>query len=201
MNLKTKMLDHQPCVSKNCRMWSFILSTIKLFSLLNLNEQIWFLNWVCWFAISIDVCRHPFSFSPVYAENALARLPFQVLHFLLCLSFVLCILPMVIPFVTFWVWRLSYVRSYNEAQGLLLSHIAIAEIVTNLFKGILFSAFIMYDFLWSTFLRYSFRHVAGVGQMIRRFVGYVVARWEMQVARLEQMFNGLDDGGVVLLMS
>ncbi|KAM0006481.1 hypothetical protein Hdeb2414_s0172g00822551 [Helianthus debilis subsp. tardiflorus] len=101
---------------------------------------------------------------------------------------------MVIPFVTFWVWRLSYVRSYNEAQGLLLSHIAIAEIVTNLFKGILFSAFIKYDFLWSTFLR-SFRHVAGVGQMIRRFVGYVVARWEMQVARLEQIFNCLDDGG------
>ncbi|MFS7904037.1 hypothetical protein Hanom_Chr01g00031161 [Helianthus anomalus] len=45
MNLKTKMMDHQSCVSKNCRMWSFILSKIKLFSLPNLNEQIWFLNW------------------------------------------------------------------------------------------------------------------------------------------------------------
>ncbi|MFS8001535.1 hypothetical protein Hanom_Chr13g01191491 [Helianthus anomalus] len=78
--------------------------------------------------------------------------------------------------MTFWVWRLSYVRSYNEVQGLLFSHIAIAEIVTDLFQGILLSAFIM------------------VGQMIRRFVGHLAARWEMQLDRLEQMFNGLDDG-------
>ncbi|MFS7997157.1 hypothetical protein Hanom_Chr12g01138401 [Helianthus anomalus] len=51
MNLNMKMLDHQPCVSKNCRMWSFILSTIKLFSLLNLNEQICFLN--CYISLNI----------------------------------------------------------------------------------------------------------------------------------------------------
>ena len=62
-----------------------------------------------------EVCKHPFSFSPVYAENAPARLPFQefvvgmamktchVLQFFLRLSFVLSVWLLIIPFITFWI--------------------------------------------------------------------------------------------------
>ncbi|KAF5765447.1 hypothetical protein HanXRQr2_Chr15g0703881 [Helianthus annuus] len=78
MNLKTKMMDHQSCVSKNCRMWSFILSTIKLFSLLNLNEQIWFLNW---FAGTL-FRSHPY----------MPKTPLQGFLFTCCISFYVSVL-------------------------------------------------------------------------------------------------------------
>ncbi|MFS7920102.1 putative Zinc finger, RING-CH-type, Zinc finger, RING/FYVE/PHD-type [Helianthus anomalus] len=150
-----------------------------------------------------EICKLPYSFTRVYAENTPARLPFQVLQYLLRLSCLLLIWLMVIPSTTSWVWRFSYVRSYGEAQRLFLNRIAITDIVTDCFHGILLSACIMYVFLRSTFLRDSFRHlreigeaqeIAGVGQMIRRFAGHVAAKWEMHAARLEQMFYGLDDG-------
>ncbi|KAK6136886.1 hypothetical protein DH2020_029372 [Rehmannia glutinosa] len=173
-----------------------------------------------------EVCKHPFSFSPVYAANAPARLPFQefivgiamkachVVQFFLRLSFVLSVWLLIIPFITFWIWRLAFVRT-------------------------------LYSFSWGNFLRDYFRHlrelggqdadredegdrngarnarrhvaqanrnivvdgngedaggaqgIAGAGQMIRRNAENVAARWEMQAARLEaqveQMFDGLDD--------
>ncbi|KAG6577410.1 putative E3 ubiquitin ligase SUD1, partial [Cucurbita argyrosperma subsp. sororia] len=67
-----------------------------------------------------EVCKHAFSFSPVYAENAPSRLPFQefifgiamkachVLQFFLRLSFVLSFWLLIIPFITFWIWRLAF---------------------------------------------------------------------------------------------
>ena len=100
----------------------------------------------------LQVCKHAFSFSPVYAENAPARLPFQefvvgmamkachVLQFFLRLSFVLSVWLLIIPFITFWIWRLAFVRSLGEAQRLFLSHLSTAVILTDCLHGFLLSA-------------------------------------------------------------
>ncbi|XP_011000129.1 PREDICTED: probable E3 ubiquitin ligase SUD1 isoform X2 [Populus euphratica] len=122
-----------------------------------------------------EVCKHPFSFSPVYSENAPARLPFQefvvgmamktchVLQFFLRLSFVLSVWILIIPFITFWIWRLAFVRSFVEAQGLFLSHISTTVILTDCLHGFLLSASIVFIFLGATSLRDYFRHLRELG--------------------------------------
>lgn len=125
--------------------------------------------------LAFQVCKHPFSFSPVYAENAPARLPFQefvvgmamkayhVLQFVLRLSFVLAVWLLIIPFITFWIWRFSFVRNYSEAQGLFLSHISTTVILTDCLHGFLLSASIVFIFLGATSLRDYFRHLREIG--------------------------------------
>ncbi|KAL3538858.1 hypothetical protein ACH5RR_002224 [Cinchona calisaya] len=122
-----------------------------------------------------EVCKHAFSFSPVYSENAPARLPFRefvvgmavkachVLQFFLRLSFVLSVWLLIIPFITFWIWRLAFVRSFGEAQGLFLSHISTTVILTDCLHGFLLSASIVFIFLGATSLRDYFRHVRELG--------------------------------------
>ncbi|KAE9613615.1 hypothetical protein Lal_00016144 [Lupinus albus] len=122
-----------------------------------------------------EVCKHPFSFSPVYADNAPSRLPFQefvvgmamkachVLQFFLRLSFVLSVWLLIIPFITFWIWRLAFVRSFGEAQRLFLSHLSTAVILTDCLHGFLLSASIVFIFLGATSLRDYFRHLREIG--------------------------------------
>ncbi|XP_048231358.1 probable E3 ubiquitin ligase SUD1 isoform X2 [Ricinus communis] len=122
-----------------------------------------------------EVCKHAFSFSPVYAENAPTRLPFQefvvgmamkachVLQFFLRLSFVLSVWLLIIPFITFWIWRLAFVRSFGEAQRLFLSHISTTVILTDCLHGFLLSASIVFIFLGATSLRDYFRHLRELG--------------------------------------
>ncbi|XP_065871265.1 probable E3 ubiquitin ligase SUD1 isoform X2 [Euphorbia lathyris] len=122
-----------------------------------------------------EVCKHAFSFSPVYAENAPTRLPFQefvvgmtmkachVLQFFLRLSFVLSVWLLIIPFITFWIWRLAFVRSFGEAQRLFLSHISTTVILTDCLHGFLLSASIVFIFLGATSLRDYFRHLREIG--------------------------------------
>ncbi|KAE8719355.1 putative E3 ubiquitin ligase SUD1 [Hibiscus syriacus] len=122
-----------------------------------------------------EVCKHAFSFSPVYAENAPARLPFQefvvgmtmkachVMQFFLRLSFVLSVWLLIIPFITFWIWRLAFVRSFGEAQRLLLSHASTTIILTGCLHGFLLSASIVFIFLGATSLRDYFRHLRELG--------------------------------------
>ncbi|KAI3753117.1 hypothetical protein L2E82_25162 [Cichorium intybus] len=122
-----------------------------------------------------EVCKHPFSFSPVYAENAPARLPFQefvigmamkachVLQFFLRLTFVLSVWLLIIPFITFWIWRLSFVRSFGEAQRLFLNHISTTVLLTDCLHGFLLSASIVFIFLGATSLRDYFRHLRELG--------------------------------------
>ncbi|KAF1875002.1 hypothetical protein Lal_00007618 [Lupinus albus] len=122
-----------------------------------------------------EVCKHPFSFSPVYADNAPARLPFQefvvgmamkachVLQFFLRLGFVLSVWLLIIPFITFWIWRLAFVRSFGEAQRLFLSHLSTAVILTDCLHGFLLSASIVFIFLGATSLRDYFRHLREIG--------------------------------------
>ncbi|KAG7977003.1 hypothetical protein I3843_05G008100 [Carya illinoinensis] len=122
-----------------------------------------------------EVCKHAFSFSPVYAENAPARLPFQefvvgmamkachVLQFFLRLGFVLSVWLLIIPFITFWIWRLAFVRSFGEAQRLFLSHLSTTVILTDCLHGFLLSASIVFIFLCATSLRDYFRHLREIG--------------------------------------
>ncbi|XP_020109239.1 probable E3 ubiquitin ligase SUD1 isoform X2 [Ananas comosus] len=122
-----------------------------------------------------EVCKHVFSFSPVYAEDAPARLPFQefvvgtamkachVLQFFLRLAFVLSVWLLIIPFITFWIWRLTFVRTLGEAQRLFLSHISVPVILTDCLHGFLLSASIVFIFLGATSLRDYFRHLREVG--------------------------------------
>ncbi|XP_023879300.1 probable E3 ubiquitin ligase SUD1 isoform X1 [Quercus suber] len=122
-----------------------------------------------------EVCKHAFSFSPVYAENAPTRLPFQefivgmamkachVLQFFLRLSFVLSVWLLIIPFITFWIWRLAFVRSFGEAQRLFLSHLSTTVILTDCLHGFLLSASIVFIFLGATSLRDYFRHLRELG--------------------------------------
>ncbi|KAK4491118.1 hypothetical protein RD792_001842 [Penstemon davidsonii] len=122
-----------------------------------------------------EVCKHPFSFSPVYAENAPTRLPFQefvvgiamkachVMQFFLRLSFVLSVWLLIIPFITFWIWRLAFVRSFIEAQRLFLSHLSTTFILTDCLHGFLLSASIVFIFLGATSLRDYFRHLRELG--------------------------------------
>ncbi|KAK9112728.1 hypothetical protein Scep_020247 [Stephania cephalantha] len=122
-----------------------------------------------------EVCKHAFSFSPVYAANAPARLPFQefvvgmamkachVLQFFLRLAFVLSVWLLIIPFITFWIWRLAFVRSIVEAQRLFLSHMSTTVILTDCLHGFLLSASIVFIFLGATSLRDYFRHLREIG--------------------------------------
>ncbi|CBI32382.3 probable E3 ubiquitin ligase SUD1 isoform X2 [Vitis vinifera] len=122
-----------------------------------------------------EVCKYAFSFSPVYAENAPARLPFQefvvgmamkachVLQFFLRLSFVLSVWLLIIPFITFWIWRFSFVRSFGEAQRLFLSHLSTTVILTDCLHGFLLSASIVFIFLGATSLRDYVRHLRELG--------------------------------------
>ncbi|KAL5705651.1 RING-type E3 ubiquitin transferase [Ranunculus cassubicifolius] len=126
-------------------------------------------------AKNCEVCKHPFSFSPVYADNAPARLPLQefvvgitmkachVLQFFLRLAFVLSVWLLIIPFVTFWIWRLAFVRSFGEAHKLFLRHISTTVILTDCLHGFLLSASIVFIFLGATSLRDYFRHLRELG--------------------------------------
>ncbi|XP_010263477.1 PREDICTED: probable E3 ubiquitin ligase SUD1 isoform X2 [Nelumbo nucifera] len=122
-----------------------------------------------------EVCKHAFSFSPVYAENAPARLPVQefvvgmamkachVLQFFLRLAFVLSVWLLIIPFITYWIWRLAFVRSLGEAHRLFLSHMSTTAILTDCLHGFLLSASIVFIFLGATSLRDYFRHLRELG--------------------------------------
>ncbi|KAH9623036.1 hypothetical protein KSS87_000254 [Heliosperma pusillum] len=122
-----------------------------------------------------DVCKHPFAFSPVYAEDAPSRLPFRefvlgigkktchVLKFFLRLGFVLSVWLLIIPFITFWIWRLAFVRKFSEANRLFISHMSLTMILTDCLHGFLLSASIVFIFLGATSLRDYFRHMRELG--------------------------------------
>lgn len=87
----------------------------------------------------------------------------HVLQFFLRLSFVLSVWLLIIPFITFWIWRLAFVRSFGEAQRLFLSHLSTAVILTDCLHGFLLSASIVFIFLGVTSLRDYFRHLREIG--------------------------------------
>ncbi|OVA11245.1 zinc finger protein [Macleaya cordata] len=123
-----------------------------------------------------EVCRHAFSFSPVYAENAPTRLRFaefvvgfvtkacHVLQFFVRLAFVLFFWLLIVPFVSMWAWRLSFVRSLGEAERLFLSHhISATAILTDSFRGFLLHVSTGFIALGATSLWVYFRHLREPG--------------------------------------
>ncbi|CAA7029355.1 unnamed protein product [Microthlaspi erraticum] len=134
------------------------------------------------FLLIISVCKHPFSLSPVYAENAPARLPLhefvvgvaikarrsRTLHFSLRLSFALSVWLPAIPFITFWIWRLAFVRSFGEAQRLFLRHISTTAILTDCFHGVLLSACLICIFMGATSLLDHFTDLLELGRQEER---------------------------------
>jgi E3 ubiquitin-protein ligase MARCH6 len=123
----------------------------------------------------LQVCKHAFSFSPVYADNAPSRLPFQeliigvgmkachVFQFILRLAFVLSVWLVIIPFITYWICRLTFVRSLGEAQRLFLSHLSAQLILSDCLHGFLLSAIIVLILLGATSLRDYIRHLRELG--------------------------------------
>lgn len=87
----------------------------------------------------------------------------HVLQFFLRLSFVLSVWLLIIPFITFWIWRLAFVRSFGEAHRLFLSHISTTAVLTDCLHGFLLSASIVFIFLGATSLRDYFRHLREIG--------------------------------------
>lgn len=87
----------------------------------------------------------------------------HVLQFFLRLSFVLSVWLLIIPFITFWIWRLAFVRSFGEAHRLFLSHLSTTVILTDCLHGFLLSASIVFIFLGATSLRDYFRHLRELG--------------------------------------
>lgn len=126
-------------------------------------------------ATHCEVCKHAFAFSPVYAADAPSRLPIRefvvgmamkacyILQFFMRLSFVLSVWLLIIPFITFWIWRIAFVRSFGEAHRLFMSHISTTVILTDCLHGFLLSASIVFIFLGATSLRDYFRHLREVG--------------------------------------
>ncbi|KAF8110374.1 hypothetical protein N665_0085s0099 [Sinapis alba] len=69
----------------------------------------------------------------------------RVLHASLRLSLVLLVWFLTVPFITFWTWRLAFVRSFGEAQRLLfLSHVSTTLVLTDCLLGFLLSATIIF---------------------------------------------------------
>ena len=117
----------------------------------------------------LQVCRHMFLFSPIYAEDAPARLPlrefitvitfkvFDVLQIFLHSAFSFSVYFLLISFGTYWIWQLAFVRSLSEAQKLFSSHISTKTIVTNCFHGYL--GIIKFVFHGFTFFKDFFIHL------------------------------------------
>ncbi|MCO5559734.1 hypothetical protein L7F22_013336 [Adiantum nelumboides] len=122
-----------------------------------------------------EVCKHPFTFSPVYAENAPTRLSHREfvlglavkggrgMNFFLRLAFVLSVWLVCIPFTTFWIWRFTFVRSLSEMRRLFINRLTPALLFTDCLHGFLLSAGIVFIFLGATSLREYFRHLRELG--------------------------------------
>ena len=164
---------------------------------------------------NFQVCKHPFSFSPLYADDAPARLPcreffigmalkvWSVLQFFVRLAFVLSVWLLIIPFITFWIWRFAFVRSLGEAQMLFLSHISTPLILTDCLHGFLLSASIVFIFLGATSLRDYFRHLRELAghdadrddDVQERHVVRPLRRPPAQANRLDGVGANIEDDG------
>ncbi|XP_076895484.1 putative E3 ubiquitin ligase SUD1 [Bidens hawaiensis] len=88
---------------------------------------------------------------------------YSVMQFFIRFMFVISIWLIIIPFITFWIWRFSFIRSFSQAQRLFSSHISTTLILTDCLHGFLLSASIVFIFLGATSLRDYFRHLRELG--------------------------------------
>ena len=121
----------------------------------------------------VQVCKHRFSFTPLYDDKAPTRLPLKefvvgiamkvfrcrVSHASLRLSLVLLACLLTVSFIMFWTWRLSFVKSFGEARRLFLSHMSTVLVLTDCLLGFLLPATIIFILHKAASLRNFFRHL------------------------------------------
>lgn len=113
----------------------------------------------------MQVCKHAFSFAPIYAENAPARLPpqefalgiavkvFRLLGLLKRFAYLCFVWLLVVPFITHWLWELSFIRSFGQVPSVFLSHLTGSVIFADCVHGFVLSLGIAYIFLGVTSIK------------------------------------------------
>jgi hypothetical protein len=113
---------------------------------------------------SLQVCKHPFTFSPVYAPDAPSRLPpwelvkglvYKVTRggrVLARLNLVLTVWLMIVPYATSWLWRLAFAKTWSM-QERLLPQLAPLQLLSDCLFGSFLSAGIVFTFLGATAIK------------------------------------------------
>ncbi|KAM6591340.1 hypothetical protein CsatA_013945 [Cannabis sativa] len=115
-----------------------------------------------------EVCKHEYSYAPVYSIDAPARLPpqefviglaaklFHLLQILQHFVYLLVVWLIAIPFVTHWIWEFAFFKGFSEFQILFTSRLTVAAIFADCMHGFLLSLGMAYIFLGISFIRISF---------------------------------------------
>ncbi|CDY51956.1 BnaA08g11620D [Brassica napus] len=90
---------------------------------------------------------------------AMKFLRLRVSHASLRLSLVLLACLLTVSFITFWTWRLAFVKSFGEARRLFLSHMSTVLVLTDCLLGFLLSATIIFILRKAASLRNFFRNL------------------------------------------
>ena len=121
----------------------------------------------------MQVCKHEFSYAPIYAQNAPARLSpkefvlglaakvFHLLGILQHFGYLFFVWLLAIPLVTHWFWEFSFFKGFSEARRLFMSHLTFTSILGDCMHGFLLSLGVAYIFLGITFVRAMFQQEQG----------------------------------------
>lgn len=113
---------------------------------------------------SVQVCKHPFTFSPVYAPDAPSRLPlWELLKGLVSkvtrgsrivarLNLVLTVWLVIVPYATSWLWRLAFAKTWSMQEDL-LPQLAPLQLLSDCLFGSFLSAGIVFTFLGATAIK------------------------------------------------
>mmetsp|Transcript_44216 Transcript_44216/g.84534 ORF Transcript_44216/g.84534 Transcript_44216/m.84534 type:complete len:1376 (+) Transcript_44216:118-4245(+) len=111
-----------------------------------------------------EVCKHTFSFRPVYAPGVPAWLPPAELAaglaskarrsaaFMARLSLVVTVW-LVVPLLTCWLWRLCFLRSLSQGMEVIQSRLAPQQLVTDCVYGSVLSGIFVFVFFAAISLR------------------------------------------------
>lgn len=117
------------------------------------------------------MCKHPYTFSPIYARDTPIRLSCQefllgvlskITHsakFCTRLLLVIYVWFLFVPFITYWMWRCIFVQNFAEAQKLFISRFTPILFLIDCLYGLLLSISIVFTFLGATSVREYFRHM------------------------------------------
>eukprot|EP00878_Enallax_costatus_P015653 GHUV01016398.1.p1 GENE.GHUV01016398.1~~GHUV01016398.1.p1 ORF type:complete len:583 (+),score=214.88 GHUV01016398.1:294-2042(+) len=103
-----------------------------------------------------EVCKHKFSFTPVYAKDAPSRLPWhelavgllkraaagvRVAHRVWLVS---CVWLILVPWITCLAWRLAFLRRLDEVPKLLIERCNVLAVATDCIQGSMLSIAIVF---------------------------------------------------------
>ncbi|KAK9813248.1 hypothetical protein WJX72_011401 [[Myrmecia] bisecta] len=111
-----------------------------------------------------ELCKHEFSFTPVYREDAPMRLTWLELlsglanksatglHFGLRLALVLLVWLVAVPLTTCWLWRLAFVRSFPHAVATISQRLKLIYLLSDCVQGSIISSILIFLVLVSTYV-------------------------------------------------